>query len=707
MTSDTTKRIDWNWKPSRSVCFVDFETQSTVDLPDRGVWAYINDPSTRLMSAVFKVPGRKPITWVPRPLPGLKFPGMVVGEKIPEEVRKLAKSHIWVAHNAEGFDAIVWASLYPSIRPKWQDTQILAKCLNLPGSLDKLSKWFGGKGKDSVGSRAMKLLTQAKFSKGKTTYPRGTVPLWVKMLKYNVQDVTELETIYRKVVKALDHHEPALTVHSAINDRGISTDQPLAKKLVKLWSSVKRLARDNIKELTGGELTKDNIRSGPTVYKWLKKQGLVLENLRREEIALVLDDPDRLEGVEDFDQVRTVLEERGLILRTAENKLHRLLDAGGDVLRYLLTFHAAATGRFGSRGVQVHNLPSRGKADVEKLIGNLTLDTLGDDPATTLNMMLRPVFRATKGRSLGIIDFSSIEARGIAWIADQDDLIEQFAADADIYIDMASDLFGREITKDDALERQIGKIICLGCGYGMGANKFEIFCRSQRVDLAAVDLDGKTCVNAYRKKYPEIPKIWKALELAAITTVRTGRKTEAGRCVFKMEDGALVIVLPSGRPIYYQGARVEAAVPLWAKLRGQNIVKDAIFYRHPHRYDKTIYSGLIAENCVQAICRDLLVDALQRLESAGYRNVLHVHDEVVYEGDGSVEELHRAASIMSTPPEWADGFPIACEGFTNERYTKKPFGKSHRVTASGGTVTPTHSRLDQRSERRRTEQPIE
>jgi DNA polymerase bacteriophage-type len=938
MTRNTTKPIDWNWKPTRSVCFVDFETQSVIDLKKLGVLVYVNHPSTRLMSAVFKVKGKKPVTWVPRPLPGLKFPGMVTGEAIPDEVKELARAFVWVAHNAEGFDALIWSKLYPSIRPEWQDTQLLARCVGLPGSLDKLSKRLGGPGKDSIGSRAMKLLCEAEFRNGRVTYPKGTVPLWSKMLKYNVEDVNELERIYAHVSPALKYHAPALTIHSKINDRGICVDVPLAKKLLTFWDRVKHDAHDEIAELTKGELNRENVKSGPATHKWLQKQGLHLDNLRREEVQMVLDDPDQLEGVEDLELVREVLAARSLVLRPAENKLQRLIEAGGDTLRYLLTYHAAQTGRFGSRLVQVHNLPSRAKADVEALLKDLTLESLGDDPATTLNALVRPVFRATPGKKLGIIDFASIEARGIAWIADQDDLLETFANHGDVYLDMATSLFGRDVTADDVKERQVGKLVILGCiaegtpilthngwkpietvdrfdlvwdgvewvkhegviakgskpvvnvngvwmtpdhkiltsegwieawqanenihnsppvhvgasgqlslldpcevaasahvnpspmsslptfsggcphdvthvlsgrrdrlrrvlmamwnvvgtsqheadystgfplssvdvltlrteltgtmgdgesgsirrgspdesdsfntylhcqdttsrrlkltastmtgtmnrgtldsphgrnksatvaptydilnagprnrfqagllivhncGYGMGSVKFEATCRKERVDLKAVDLDGKTCVNTYRKRYAGIPKIWKSLELAALTALRTKKTQEAGRCRFGFDGEALTITLPSGRPVYYRNARVEQVVPMWAKLTDRKVsVQDAILYEHPHGYPKTLYGGLIAENVVQAICRDIMVDALSRLDAAGYDTRVHVHDEIVYEGTGSREELQEACDLMTTVPDWAEGFPISVEGFSNDRYTKKKFSDS-------------------------------
>lgn len=672
MIKNTMPPVAWNWKRRASVCFVDFETQSNADLKKLGVWGYVGDKSTRLLSAVFKVRGRRPITWVPKPPRGLTFPGLVTGVAVPDEVRRLAESHTWVAHNAEGFDALVWATLFPAIRPRWQDTQILARCLGLPGSLDKLSRWFGGTGKTEEGSRAMRILT----SKAGVI---GTLPLWKTLLEYNVKDVEMLETIYDHVSPALVHHAKTLAAHSAVNDRGIKVDRRLAQELADLWEKSKNDARDEIAELTGGKLNVNNIRSGPIVHAWLRSQGLHLETLRRDEVNLLLDDPDTLEGCEDAELVRAVLAFRSHVTRTAESKLERLLSSttSGDRLRYWATYHAAATGRWASRGVQLHNLPRGGSLDVEKTLRALSLTALGEDVAESLNTLTRPAFMASEGKTLGILDYSAVEARGLAWLCGEDRLLDRFARGEDVYLDMASGLFGREITKADKTERQVGKVVVLGCGYSMGGKSFETYCRGQRIDLARLNLTGDGCVKAYRERYPAIPLLWKQYEDAAFLALRTRGEAYAGRCRFHCDGDALVITLPSGRPIYYQRARIDKVVPMWARLWRRPVPpRDAILYSHPHG-ERTLYGGLITENITQAVCRDLLAEALVRWEAAGLSTVVHVHDELVYEG--SPDDLERAADLMSKPPRWAKGFPVGVEGFTCTRYVKQPWEGSKHV----------------------------
>jgi DNA polymerase len=684
--------IRWNWSPRPDrIAFVDFETASVANLREVGSFAYVRDASTRLLSAVFKVDGVT-TTWVPRPPKGLDFPGLVTGTDVPEVIRDLAKSHVWIAHNAEGFDALLWEALYPDVCPEWLDTLPLAKAAGLPGGIDALSRSLGGTGKDDEGRRALMLLTKAKFSKGKVSYNLGTKPLWKKLLDYNVKDVEDLERVYKAVTPV---SEPRLlTLHSRINDRGVRVDVDLARKLFTLWDEAKGDARDRVAELTNGELDRESVRSNHKVHRWLKTLGIELGNLRREELELVFQDPESL-GVEDdvSGLVIEVLSLRSLITRTAEGKVSRLLDTlDGDRLRYLFTFHAAATGRFSSRGVQVHNLP-RGASglDVERLLSDLSLSTvraeaekLGVDVGTILNTLLRLVFLPDSD-AFSIADFAAIEARGVAWIAGEEGLLKSFSDPrSDVYCAFGSTLFGRPITKkQDPDARQVSKIIILGSGYGMGAARFEAFCKTQQVDLAGQGLTGRECIQTYRRTYASIPAIWRGLETTALAAVK-GVEGDAGRCNFRTENGSLVVTLPSGRRLTYREARIVRDVPIWAKVRGiSRPPEDMVFYRHPHGYEKNLYGGLLTENVVQAIARDLLGDAMLRAdEELGLDTRLHVHDEIVTEGD-RIEDLVVA---MSTPPPWASGFPVLVEGFTCPRYSKAKFRGSREAVAIDGRL---------------------
>lgn len=186
--------IFWNWNLAAApLAFVDFETASNANLRKVGSHAYVRDPSTRLLSAVWRVDGEV-VTWVPRPPPGLR--DVMTGDAVPEAIRRLARTRTWVAHNAEGFDAMLWEALFPEVVPTWMDSMHLCRVAGLPASLDAASKALGGKGKDEAGSKIMKLLTSRPDAV-------GTVPLFTKLLHYNRIDVERLEEVWRHVSRVL------------------------------------------------------------------------------------------------------------------------------------------------------------------------------------------------------------------------------------------------------------------------------------------------------------------------------------------------------------------------------------------------------------------------------------------------------------------------------------------------------------------------
>lgn len=456
--------ISWNWNlTSHPIAFVDFETASNANLRKVGSHAYVRDPSTRLLSAVWKVGGDF-ITWVPRKPPGLT--GTLTGDAMPDIIRRLASTHTWVAHNAEGFDAMLWEALYPSIRPQWMDSMHLCRVMGLPASLDAASKALGGQGKDDAGGKIMKLLTSRPDAV-------GTVPLFTKLLHYNRIDVERLEEVWGHVAAGRVPRSE-LTLHSAINERGVMVDRAFAESLHATWVAMKLNARDEIAEATGGKLTREKASSGPAVHAWLKSVGIKVASLRKDFIATILDDPDALGAGDDETAalVSHVLRLRADVVRAGEGKVARLvgtLDAD-DRLRRMFVFHGAATGRFSSRVVQVHNLP-RGVdgVDVEELCREpLTPERVrtaagSKSPSDVLATLVRPCFVASPGRTLCIADFASVEARCVAWMAGETSLLATFAAGGDVYCDMASGLYGREITEDNKVERQVGKTIILGC----------------------------------------------------------------------------------------------------------------------------------------------------------------------------------------------------------------------------------------------------
>jgi DNA polymerase len=267
-------------------------------------------------------------------------------------------------------------------------------------------------------------------------------------------------------------------------------------------------------------------------------------------------------------------------------------------------------------------------------------------------------------------DYAAIEARGVAWLAGADKLVHQFATGGKVYEYMAGQIVNRppeEIGKDSQ-ERQLGKTVILGAGYGMGAPKFQLTCENQGMAVTAEMAERS--IQAYRETFPQIPRLWYGLENAAKSAIESPGKEFKYRLVaYVVRDGWLLCRLPSGRVLYYANPRIEPKKTSWGEM------KDVIVYDAVHPLTKqwgpeSTWGGKLTENCVQAICLDLIAGAMLCLEHNGLDVILTVHDEVVCEVDEDKADEARMLDLMCRVPEWAKGFPIAAEAKTSRRYGK-------------------------------------
>lgn len=658
-----------------------------------GVWVVDN------IAHVWIPPGRAPSGYTPQLM---EYEGLQIvyhtTAGVPPVVQELAKTHTWIAHNAEQFDAPAWTRLYPDVRPAFCDTLHLCRLHGWPGSLDAASKAMGGAGKSP--SDAMKLLTEAKVRNGRVCYLPGTGILWDNLIRYNLVDVLELRRIANEVVWIERYNETRiLTAHSIINQTGIYIDVPFARKLRDCWEQCKQESVDRINELTGGRLNGTNIRSVKQVKQYLHELGFTdLDSLNQAVVNQILNDPESYidehsEGsANDSRLAVAILAERQNANRATIGKLDRVftvLDADSSV-RNVIQYHGAGTGRFSGRDLQPHNFP-RGYSfgsptDLPELLDNLSYDSVRKvaegarhpnihrslTAAEVLATLTRCIIRPRAGNKFAIVDYTAIEGRGVAWIARCNRALDIFRnPKGDIYCDMATSLYGRPITKHNKEERFIGKQIVLGCGYGMGYAKFDLMCKVFLVDLVKVGVTAEQCVSKYRETYPEIAQVWRDIHTALMYAVsKPGATAVAGMSMFQMRNGFLEITLPSGRKLKYRRARIVHLPPKWEPT-GKPIPQ--VMYDTPFGFSKILYGGLVTENIVQAISRDILCAGLVELVPR-YACPLHVHDEGVYEALAARAELALAeiGGAMIRVPEWATGFPIGCEGFTSPVYTKTP-----------------------------------
>jgi DNA polymerase len=712
--------MQFNWGEKDRLIYMDLETQSALNIKKEGAKQYLESATTRLLSAVF-LTGDELLVWAPKSrLPrGYDYSAedasgyrvsIDTGEDCPESIRqRISDGYTFVAHNAETFDAIAWARFCPDVSANWIDTLHLCRLYGYPGSLDGASKAMGGSGKSDA--TAMKLLTTARIVGSNLVYPVGTAPLWDALIAYNIKDVLELKRIAGEVLFRDRYREDAILHRSTeINQRGVKIDVEYVRKLRDVWQLMQNESYDEISRLTGGKLDATNIRSPKQVKGYLESLGFFVPNnsLNSAVINQILNDPEKYidecgNGAED-DARRAIalLAERQNATRNTVGKLAKVFDVldGDGCVRNIIQYHGAGTGRFSGRYLQPHNF-ARGflngaqtAALVNHIKGSGTPASSFDlvkrfaartehpnikgknlTPSDVLSGLTRSIIKAREGKCLVPIDYAAIEARGIAWVARCKRAINTFSdPKGDIYCDMASSLYGRNITKRDKAERFVGKSIVLGCGYQMGAEKFGASCKMFLIDLDKANTNAVECVKKYRETYPEIQQVWREYDHAAKSVVSNPRlECVAGRCLFFYRDAFLHIQLPSGRCLRYRNCRITHKAAKWNPT-GPAVPH--VTYDTPYGFSRDLYGGIIAENVVQAISRDILCHHMVEI-GEGTPIVLHVHDEIVFEVPMEQKQnaLYVLGKAMVKPPVWAADFPVACEGFTTQHYSKQCWPK--------------------------------
>lgn len=322
--------------------------------------------------------------------------------------------------------------------------------------------------------------------------------------------------------------------------------------------------------------------------------------------------------------------------------------AAGGQLCNPLNYYGAHTGRWsGGEGINTCNLPTRGNG---------------------LQTEIKHCLIAPSGMALIMSDAAQIEARGLAWVAGQTDLIEAFARNQDIYSDFAAEVLAapcRKPRKDDpptvaklySTRRSLGKVGILGMGYGMGATRALEYMEDfpdlrPKVESGEIDLIFcKRFVDAYRNKYRMVPKFWRDLENAFAYVTKYGQSRTLRGLALSREGSTTIIRLPSGRCLFYPHAHIGAENRLawhWGDLWG----------------------GTLTENVVQAASRDILAEAILRVEADGFRVGHHVYDSIVaiVPKDRIEEAKASVERALTTVPEWATDWPLGVETTVGVRY---------------------------------------
>jgi DNA polymerase len=272
---------------------------------------------------------------------------------------------------------------------------------------------------------------------------------------------------------------------------------------------------------------------------------------------------------------------------------------------------------------------------------------LGAEPYT-LKALVRSMFIGP----LTVVDYASIEARVVAWIANEEWALQAFRDGRDIYVETAA----RMSTPSTPLTRFQGKVAVLALGYNGGVNSLRA------MGAEGNDEELLRLVQVWRRANPRIVRLWEVMGDAVESGGRVGPHIRISR-----HGSTMKMHLPSGRAIVYHDVKWERYVVVDDKT-GKKIHKEGWRYADPKRGGARIgtYGGRLVENATQAIARDVLAEALIRLEDAGYAVVGHVHDEVIVEST----DLPGVEKLMVQQPSWASGLPLDAEGFVTDRYRK-------------------------------------
>jgi DNA polymerase bacteriophage-type len=611
---------------ARVTLWIDIETRSRTDLKKLGVYRYSEDHDFSILMAGWSTGGRAQVAVGHEAI--LHIPGL-----LDPEVLK-------VAHNAQ-FERVCLGTLAESLLDpeQWDDTAALAAEWGYPTGLADVAKALGAEDKDSAGKRLVKLFTMP--NRDGTWNTAETHPdEWLDFIAYCAQDVDTLVDVHARLGSWPTATEKQVWVaDQRINDRGMGIDLELCKFAAEAVEANKVTNKAEFTRLTGVE----NPNSGPQVKAWADLVGLDLPDLTADTVQALIDDPETHP-----DHVQ-VLELRQDLALAAGGKFTAALQVASpdSRIRGGFRFFGAHTGRWTGQRVQPQNLPRATVDDPEAAILDLKMG-LGADPHT-LKALVRSMFVGP----FTVVDYAAIEARVLAWVAGEEWALQAFRDGRDIYVETAE----RMSTPGNTLTRFQGKVAVLALGYNGSVGSL----RAMGAD--GTDEELMRLVSFWRKANSRIVRMWDQVGDA----VDAGGPVGAGLVHITRNGTDMQIHLPSGRAISYHGVRWKRYSVVDPKTK-KRVAKQGWVYSDPKRGGHQIgtYGGRLVENITQAIARDILAEALVRLEAAGYRTVGHVHDEVIVES----EDLEGVSRLVTENPSWADGLPLDGEGFTTHRYRK-------------------------------------
>ena len=640
---------------------IDFETRSILDLSKCGADAYAAHPSTSVLCMAYAFGDGEVKLWNGRSL----FPANVCAwVDSGQEV---------VAHNGGSFELLIWNQSLRRQVPgvpqmkieQIKDTMAMAYAMALPGSLARSAGALGlEQEKDMTGRRVMLQLCRPRSeNQGITTwYEPDTDPDKYDILyKYCIQDVEVERGLTKRLLPLSDFETKLWHTDHHINRRGVKVDVPLAKSCILFVED--ELERLNIKMQNRTDGVVFACTEVSRIMDYCAAQNYPMATMDKASVSLALSDENCPQ------HVKEVLRLRQLAAKTSTAKIKAMvegLDSRGRLCG-MFQYHGASTGRWAGRRVQLQNLPRPTISEEEISLacevmvssgGHQFFREMFDEPLSAVSSMLRAMLIPEDGYRFVGCDYSSIEARVLAWLAGQEDKLELFASGGKVYETAASKIFHVPVSEVTEYQRLVGKVAELALGYQGGSRAFSIMGAAYNVSVS--EAQAESIKTAWRNANPHIVQFWERLQQAFEQAIRDpGNVKTAGKIQFVKKGSFGWAKLPSGRVICYP----------YPKITEGKFGSDAISYqgwRGNAWGEVQTFGGKLCENVTQAVARDLLAESLVRLKDESV--VMHVHDEIVCETKTlSPEALEKA---MLTPCAWAEGLPIAAKAWEASRFRK-------------------------------------
>lgn len=657
---------------------IDLETYSSVPIKNAGAQRYIASSDFEILLFAYSLDGQ-PVQVI----------DMAMGEKVPDWIINALydPNYIKHAYNAVfefGSISKVFGQLIPS---QWRDTMLHGLYAGYTAGLDATGKALGlseDKQKLNTGKALIRYFCvpckPTKSNGGRTrNYPQHDPEKWRLFKEYNTQDVvTEMEIEKRlSNCPVPDFVQKQWETDLTINLRGVAVDMPFVDGALVMDAQVKSELMQEATKIS----QLNNPNSVKQLTDWLNREtssDVELTDLRKATVSEMLNRDDN------SPDVQRMLEIRQELGKTSTKKYNAIKTCvcPDNRVRGLLQFYGAnRTGRWAGRLVQVQNLP-RTYTDPIELARDLVTDRqtkavrmIYGNVSDTLSQLIRTAFVASPNNVLIDADFSAIEARVISWLAGEKWRLDVFKSHGKIYEASASQMFGVPIDRikkgnPEYSLRAKGKVAELALGY-QGSSGALIAMGALNMGLSEEELPD--IVNRWRTANSHIRDLWYEMDNAAVDVIQNGGcQNVHGLWLAREYDGttgscSFTITLPSGRKLYYNDPKI-------GENRWGNPSITYMGVGENNRWSRIeTYGGKLTENCVQAIARDCLAEAIERLEATGFPIVFHVHDEVVIDIKpyaAHADMLNQVVQIMRQPPIWAQDLPLNADGWVGDFFTK-------------------------------------